>query len=50
MDDRITSVWDVVGWMRAGMSEKQILADFPELEAADLRAALDYASRATRPY
>ena len=25
-------------------------ADFSELEAADLRAALDYASRATRPY
>jgi len=27
---RIT-VWDVLDWLAAGMSEKEILADYPEL-------------------
>jgi uncharacterized protein (DUF433 family) len=44
---RIT-VWDVLGWMAAGMSEKQILFDYPELEAADFRAVFDYAARVGR--
>lgn len=45
---RIT-VWDVLGWLGAGMTEDQILADYPELEPADFRAVFDYASGATSP-
>jgi len=30
------------------MDEKQILADYPELEAADFRAVFDYATRVGR--
>jgi uncharacterized protein (DUF433 family) len=41
---RIT-VWDVLGWLAAGMSEEQILADYPELEPQDFRAVYDYAAR-----
>jgi uncharacterized protein (DUF433 family) len=44
---RIT-VWDVLGWLGAGMSEEQILADYPELEPADFRAVFDYAARLGR--
>jgi uncharacterized protein (DUF433 family) len=44
---RIT-VWDVLGWLAAGMDEDQILADYPELEPADFRAVFDYASRVGR--
>jgi uncharacterized protein (DUF433 family) len=43
---RIT-VWDVLGWLRAGMTEDQILADYPELEPADFRAVLNYTSGTT---
>jgi len=39
---RIT-VWDVLGWLSAGMSESEILDDFPELEREDFRAVYDYA-------
>ena len=41
---RIT-VWDVLGWLGSGMSEEQVLADYPELEPADLRAVSGYAAR-----
>ena len=44
---RIT-VWDVLGWLAAGMNEEQILADYPELERDDFRAVFDYASRVGR--
>ena len=44
---RIT-VWDVLGWLAAGMDEKQILADYPELEPADFRAVFEYATRVGR--
>jgi uncharacterized protein (DUF433 family) len=44
---RIT-VWDVLGWLAAGMSETQILSDYPEMEAADFRAVFDYAARVGR--
>ena len=39
---RIT-VWDVLGWLGAGMTEEQIMADYPELEKEDFRAVFDYA-------
>jgi len=40
---RIT-VWDVLGWLAAGVDENQILADYPELESADFRAVFEYAA------
>jgi uncharacterized protein (DUF433 family) len=40
---RIT-VYDVLGWLAAGMSTEEILADFPELTSEDVRAALAFAS------
>jgi uncharacterized protein (DUF433 family) len=40
---RIT-VSDVLGWLAAGMSHAQILADYPELTEDDIRACLAYAA------
>lgn len=40
---RIT-VADVLGWLAAGMSHDEILADFPELTEEDIRACLAYAA------
>jgi len=44
---RIT-VWDVLGWLAAGMTQEQILADYPELEAADFLAVFGFAARLGR--
>jgi uncharacterized protein (DUF433 family) len=44
---RIT-VWDVLTWLGTGMSEEQIIADYPELEKDDFRAVFDYAARVGR--
>jgi uncharacterized protein (DUF433 family) len=41
-------VWDVLGWLAAGVKEEQILADYPELETADFRAVFGYATRVGR--
>jgi uncharacterized protein (DUF433 family) len=38
------AVADVLGWLASGMSEQQILADFPELTEADIHACLAYAA------
>lgn len=40
---RIT-VQDVLGWLAAGMSADDILADFPELEHDDILACLAWAA------
>ncbi|PKO73279.1 MAG: hypothetical protein CVU23_03510 [Betaproteobacteria bacterium HGW-Betaproteobacteria-17] len=40
---RIT-VYDVLEMLAAGQSHEAILADFPELEAADIRACLAFAA------
>ena len=40
---RIT-VADVLGWLAAGMSQAEILADYPELTESDIRACLAYAA------
>ena len=40
---RIT-VADVLGWLAAGMSREQIIADFPELTEDDILATLAYAA------
>ncbi len=44
---RIT-VWDVLGWLAAGMTEEQILQDYPELEKDDFRAVYDFAAQMGR--
>jgi uncharacterized protein (DUF433 family) len=36
---------DILELYAAGQSSEQILADFPDLEAEDLKAALAYAAR-----
>ncbi len=38
------AVADVLGWLAAGMSHKDILADYPELTEEDIRACLAYAA------
>lgn len=40
---RIT-VYDVLGWLAAGMSQEEILADFPELAPEDIQACLELAA------
>ena len=40
---RIT-VGDVLGYLATGMTEDEVVRDFPDLEVADVRAALAYAS------
>ena len=40
---RIT-VYDVLGWLAARMTEQEILADYPELVSEDIRACLAYAA------
>ena len=40
---RIT-VYDVLDYMASGMTEDEILADFPDLTRADLRACLAFAA------
>jgi uncharacterized protein (DUF433 family) len=38
----------VLGWLAAGMSEEQIITDYPELEEDDFRAVFEYAARVGR--
>jgi uncharacterized protein (DUF433 family) len=40
---RIT-VYDVLSYLAAGMTEEEILTDFPYLESEDIRASLEYAA------
>lgn len=40
---RIT-VYDILDYLAGGMSEDEILADFPDLERDDIRAALAFAA------
>lgn len=44
---RIT-VWDVLEWLAAGVSEEQILKDYPDLEKDDFPAVYEYAARLGR--
>jgi uncharacterized protein (DUF433 family) len=41
---RIT-VYDVLGWLAAGMSHKEILEDFPQLKNEDIMACLNYPAK-----
>lgn len=38
----------MLGWLAAGMSEEQIIIDYPELEKDDFRAVFEYAARVGR--
>lgn len=40
---RIT-VYDVLGWLAAGMTNDEILVDFPELTLEDIQAVLAFAA------
>ncbi len=40
---RIT-VFDVLGWLASGMTNEEILIDFPELTLEDIKACLAYAA------
>ena len=40
---RIT-VYDILGWLAAGMTNDQIVEEYPELTVDDIRAALAYAA------
>jgi uncharacterized protein (DUF433 family) len=42
------AVADILGWLAAGMSHAEIIADFPELTEEDIRAALSYAANRER--
>ena len=42
------SVGDVLEYLAAGMSENEILADFPQLTRDDIRACLAYAAERER--
>ena len=46
-DLRIT-VQDVLDWLAAGMSNEEILADYPELTPQDVLAVLAYAAQRER--
>ena len=40
---RIT-VYDILGWLAAGMSNAEIIADYPELTPEDIQASLAVAA------
>jgi len=42
------AVSDVLGYLAAGMTENEIVRDFPDLEVADIRAVLAYAAERKR--
>jgi len=42
-ETRIT-VYDVLGWLAVGMTNKEIIADFPELTNDDIQACLAFAA------
>jgi uncharacterized protein (DUF433 family) len=44
---RIT-VYDVLGWMAAGMTPQDILNEYPELTMEDIHACLQFASARER--
>lgn len=44
---RIT-VYDILEYLASGMTEQEILADFPDLTRADIRACLAFAANRER--
>jgi uncharacterized protein (DUF433 family) len=43
INTRIT-VGDILGWLAAGMTNEEIMEDFPELNLESIRAALAFAA------
>ena len=43
-----TTVADILGWLAIGVSEQEILDDYPWLHAEDVKAALAYAAQELR--
>jgi uncharacterized protein (DUF433 family) len=48
-DLRIT-VWDVLDYLAGGMTQQEILADFPDLTETDIRACLAFAADRERKF
>jgi uncharacterized protein (DUF433 family) len=46
---RIT-IWDVLGWLGAGMTEEQILEEHPDLEKADFQAVYQFSAETGRKF
>jgi len=44
------TVYDVLGYMAAGMSQHEILADFPSLTEDDILACLAFAADGVRAF
>jgi uncharacterized protein (DUF433 family) len=44
---RIT-VYDILGWLASGMTNKEIIEDYPELNEEDIYAALSFAANRER--
>jgi uncharacterized protein (DUF433 family) len=44
---RIT-VYDILGWLASGMTNKEIIKDYPELKEEDIYAALSFAANRER--
>lgn len=42
------AVGDILGYLAGGMSDDQLLADFPQLSHEDIRACLAYAAERER--
>jgi uncharacterized protein (DUF433 family) len=42
------TVGDVLGYLAGGMTEAELLRDFPQLESEDIRACLAYAAERER--
>lgn len=42
------AVYDVLDWLASGMTEAEILSDFPSLELQDIRAVLEFAAMRER--
>jgi uncharacterized protein (DUF433 family) len=42
------TVYDILEYLASGMSEEEILADFPDLEREDIHAALSFAAERER--
>ncbi len=38
---RIT-IYDIMGWLEAGMTHEQIIADFPELNKRDIQSCVQF--------
>lgn len=38
------SVYDVLSWLASGMTQKEIIEDYPELSVEDIQACLAYAA------